>query len=589
MCGIYGLTNPVENVVYSEYAKILEHRGPDGFGEYQDNSVYLAHNRLSIIDLSEKGKQPMTNEDQTLWLTFNGEIYNFQELRTELIAKGHRFHSDTDSEVIIHSYEEWGRECLQKFNGMFAFAIWDRTREALFLARDRIGIKPLYWMNQKGVFAFASESKALIKSPFYEKNINYQSLFSSLIYRYVPGKPSVWQDIYHLNPGHYLVYDLNKKSIVETKYWQIPLGTENWSEAEALDKLTELLESSIGYRLISDVPIGLFLSGGLDSTVITKYASQLSPHISTYTIGFDGSANSEADDARLVADTFATKHNEFIVGKKNIDDLMKIFYYFDEPLADSSIIPTYLVCQEAKKHATVILSGDGGDELFGGYNWYLRKYQQQLLSVIMRKLKLLPEDKREIKHYLKCTSPRCFSNQEIRNIFSKEFTDNLPAEESYRYQDFYIKDSQKYKKWQYIDAQTFMVDDVLTKVDRASMANSLEVRTPFLDHRVVEFAFSLPDNLCIKDSNKKYILKKLLGTSVDNQVIVKPKQGFECPISDYWPQSEMTKAITGGKLVREGILNKKSVSKYIKRLKGPKKLAQLWQLAAVEKWAEQWL
>jgi asparagine synthase (glutamine-hydrolysing) len=601
MCGIFGLNLSAMQDDYSKYALLLKHRGPDAFGSYinREEGVYLGHCRLAIIDLSEAGNQPMCNEDETVWLSYNGEIYNFQELRHELIELGHIFKSKTDSEVIIHGYEEWGADCVNRFNGMFAFALWDEKKKHFFLARDRLGIKPLYYADLSGGFAFASEPKALIDLPFFKKAIHYPALFSYLIYRYIEGSASIWKGIERLRPGHYLVYDLASKSIITERYWKIPLEQKNWDETDAIECLSELLKSSVSYRLISDVPIGIFLSGGIDSSTITAFASIDSTEINTFSIGFDGSTRSELNDALVVAEHFQTRHHEDIVGSHNIDSLDKLFDYYDEPLGDSSIIPTYLLCSVARKYATVALAGDGGDELFGGYSWYdsIRKYGRWgwlswLFSPISGFLggrgQILAKCGNEFNLYRQLTSPR-FDLDRLRRLFPEVNPEDFPESENYLFKKHFRRDLEYYKRWQYLDAVTFMTDDILTKVDRSSMAHSLEVRVPFLDHRIVEFAFSLPDDFCIRKGQKKYLLHLLLKDIMPKSTLQKPKQGFSCPVLDYWPTARMIEEIENGVMLRNGLISRKEWSELAARPNSPNWEGKIWLLAVLEKWSERWL
>jgi len=599
MCGIFGSFNVAD--ADESLCSVLQHRGPDGAGYYHDPvfPVALGHNRLSIIDLSDAGHQPMCNEDKTVWITFNGEIYNFQELRPELEAKGHIFGSNTDTEVIIHAYEEWGKDCLLRFNGMFAFCIWDRNKKLLFLARDRLGIKPLYYSDSAGRLIFGSEPKVILSHPGFQRGISNPALISYLIYRYVAGGQSIWKGIKKLLPGHCLSYDLEKQKLTIHQYWSLKAKQKKRSKEEALDRFNELFTSAVKYRLISDVPVGVFLSGGVDSSAITGVASQLSPHINTFSIGFSESNRSELDDARVVADHLKTTHHQAKVNSGNISDLKSIFATLDEPLGDSSIIPTYLVCREGRKYAKVILAGDGGDELMGGYNWYTQFRQIMMirpiamllgpaLGMLGRTGRLVSAAKDPCELYRQLTSPR-FSLGEIQKLFPHVNKEDFPESENYLLKHYYRNDLQPYKRWQYVDAHTFMTDDILAKVDRASMANSLEVRVPFLDHRLVEFAFALPDNLCINRGEKKYLLKEYLKKRVPSKIINKPKQGFSCPITTYWPIKQMIQEVDDGMLLQNGMLAKAGWMQLRNQKRIPYRESKIWLIAVLEKWAGEWL
>ncbi|MFI5295192.1 MAG: asparagine synthase (glutamine-hydrolyzing) [Thermodesulfovibrionales bacterium] len=601
MCGIFGYIGNKGGADLRNTALLLRYRGPDAFGEYydRDHDVYLAHCRLSIIDLSEDGKQPMSNEDGKIWITFNGEIYNFQELRQELEALGHRFRSQSDTEVIIHGYEQWGADCLKRFAGMFAFALWDKKAGTLFVARDRLGIKPLYYALINGNLAIASEPKAIVSLPSYSKAICYQALFSYMLYGYIIGEDSIWQGVKQLAPGKYFFYSPSKKELSINEYWRLEPQRKRWSEADALDRLEELLETSIRQHLVSDVPIGVLLSGGIDSTAITAYASAISPGIRSFSVGFEDWGQNELEDARIVARHFNTSHFEDLVRVDNFEELERLFSFYDEPLGDTSIFPTYLVCRNARRRTTVALSGDGGDELFGGYNWYsemegCEKWRRAAFSIsgILRFLGiekgLLARKCNSLDYYRLLTSP-FFSLDELKTLFGDTNIGALPKSETSLMYDYYRGDLGRYKRWQYLDAMTYMPSNNLMRLDRASMAHSLEVRVPFLDHRIVEFAFSLPDDLCVRDGRKKYLLRNLLASKVPASVMDKPKQGFSCPVSIFWPVVYKIRDIKKGALVDSGIVNNKALDEIIRRRSDSNWELKIWLLAVLDKWCEHWL
>lgn len=599
MCGIFGSFNV--SGVDEKICSVLHLRGPDGSGYYKDPAfpVSLGHNRLSIIDLSTTGKQPMCNEDGTIWITFNGEIYNYQELRLELKKQGHIFKSETDTEVVIHAYEAWGKKCLCRFNGMFAFCIWDRKEKQFFMARDRLGIKPLYYTDIVGQFIFGSEPKVILAHPGFKREMADSALISYLVYRYIAGEQSIWKGIKRLLPGYSLTYDLKSNRTELEQYWSLTVQPKKWNEEDALLRLEELLESSVEYRLIADVPVGIFLSGGIDSSAIVAMASKLSPQTSTFSIGFSGSPRSELSDALTVANYFNTDHHQDEVGGRNFDELKNIFSYMDEPLGDSSIIPTYLVCRNGRKYAKVILSGDGGDELMGGYNWYTQFQKMTMLKslspFIAPILRLLGDTGKtaacannDFELYRHLTSPR-FLLTEIKALFPWIKNENLPESENYLLKYHYQNNLEPHKRWQYVDAMTFMTDDILTKVDRSSMANSLEVRVPFLDHRLVEFAFSLPDNLCIRQREKKYLLKRFMKHRVPKDIINKPKQGFSCPVTSYWPIEKMIHDINKGSLLKNGIMDRFAWNRLCSQRNLPFRDAKIWLIAVLDLWSECWL
>jgi asparagine synthase (glutamine-hydrolysing) len=602
MCGIFGLAGPGFDMPQRErQARLLARRGPDGFGAHVDtrHQVYLAHCRLAVIDLSARGAQPMCNEDGSVWITFNGEIYGFAALRAELQACGHRFATATDTEVIIHAYEEWGIGCLARLNGMFAFALWDSRLGKIFLVRDRLGIKPLYYGCFSGTLAFASDTRALLGLPWVRRELEPSALASYLLYRYVAGEASIWRGISRLLPGHYLEYDLARHSGSTQRYWQLPLETQGWTAESALERFGELFEGSVWDCLVSDVPVGVFLSGGYDSSAVAAAAQGGAATTNTFSIGFAGWARDERAPAAETARLLHTAHHETVLGEEQFASIDEVVGAYDEPLADSSIFPTYLVSAFARRHATVALSGDGGDELFGGYTWYghtvdcsARKRLAFLLEPLVRALGLhhSPWGRRCVttEHYRLLNSPT-FTLRDIRRLFPALPRDELPDEESYLYRQHLRRELTGYRRWQYVDLNTFLVDNNLTKVDRASMAHSLEVRVPFLDHRLVEFAFSLPQTLAVAEGRGKRLVGHWLMKNGLGAVLTRPKLGFSCPWQRFWPVSDMAGEIAHGQLVRSGILDAKALNAVLPVGVDAANDAQLMVLAILERWARKWI
>ena len=601
MCGIFGIIGPGFDDPRREHqARLLHHRGPDGFGAYEDakHAVYLAHCRLAIIDLSARGAQPMCNEDGTVWITYNGEIYGFAALRTELERQGHRFASATDTEVILHAYEEWGIACLERLNGMFAFALWDSGRGKLFLVRDRLGIKPLYYGQFGDTLAFASDTRALTDLPCVRKAIDPGALACYLLYKYVSGEASIWQGISRLPPAHYLEYDLGTGTARSRRYWDLALETRPWSFESACEEFADLFETSVKNCLVSDVPIGIFLSGGYDSSAIARAATQWSPRINSFCIGFDGWGRDERPAAAETARWLSTTHHEQSLGLSQFHGIDRVIEAYDEPLADSSIFPTYLVSGLARQHATVALSGDGGDELLGGYSWFghtvhctTRKRLAFLLEPLLRAAGLAnsPWGRRcnVLDHYRLLTSPT-FELDEIRRLFPSLPQECLPRQETYLYQRHQRRELNGYQRWQYVDLHTFLPDTNLMKVDRASMAHSLEVRVPFLDHRLVEFAFSLPEHLVAGKGQTKVLLANWLASRGLSQVLERPKLGFSCPISQFWSSETMLAEVLGGRLVEYGLLDRGQAMKLFDD-KALRHGLKLQVLAILERWARRWL
>jgi|GEM_PF-84680 len=600
MCGIFGVFGCDNDIDLERHARLLTHRGPDGFGSWRDPVVplYLAHCRLAVIDLSERGAQPMCNEDGSVWLTYNGEIYDFLSLRTELEHLGHRFRSVTDSEVIIHAYEEWGAACLERFNGMFAFAIWDRRVRKLFLARDRVGIKPLYYGFINGKFIFASEPKALIGLPFYRKEISKPALVSYLTYGYCAGEESIWNGILQLLPGHILTYDTATSHVINKPFWELGYNPQLWSLVDAVDRFSELMTSSVNNCLASDVPVGVFLSGGYDSSTVAALAVKNTPHVDTFTIGFQEWEKDERSVARFTAKTLGTRHHEDQVRVGNFHIFDRIFDVFDEPLANSAIFPTYMVCAYARRFATVALSGDGGDELFGGYNWYTQTENCRTIKRLAFALEPLFRacglDRtnfglrcNRVEHYRRMTSA-AFSMAEIHRLVPTISKADLPDSECYVLNRHVCSNRTGYSRWQYLDFKTFLVDHNLVLTDRASMAHSLEVRVPFLDNRLIDFAYSLPDDLRIRDGQKKYLIRRLLETNGLRHLLNLSKQGFSCPVGNFWPTNIMADELRYGNLVQSGILDRTEIEMLLHNA-GAAWDVKIWRLALLERWSRKWL
>jgi asparagine synthase (glutamine-hydrolysing) len=630
MCGIYGYLSTKEKVapdILHSMGDSLRHRGPDGEGEEIQQSVEwgigLGHTRLSVIDLSPAGKQPMCNEDETIWITYNGEIYNFRELRTELQRNGHRFKSNSDTEVIIHLYEERGVRCLERLNGMFAFAIWDRSEKTLFLARDRIGKKPLHYGLYDGGIVFGSEIKALLKHPKIVREIDLGSLNKYLSYEYVPAPGTIFKSIQKVRPGCFLLY---KNGEVKTeKYWDIPLSDHPISyktEDEYVEELREILEKSVRSRLLADVPVGVFLSGGLDSSLVAAMAKRNNEDIECFSIGFDDSSFDERKYAARVAQSLHLKQNLRIFSMSemlaNLEDLPRLL---DEPLADASILPTYLLSKMTSEKLKVALSGDGGDELFAGYPTYqahkLVTYFDSLpdsLKDAARSLALsLPVSDTnisfdfKIKQFLRGAGVSSeirffrwmggFIDGEKKELLSDDLKTALRHHNSYEDIFSYISESGLSKDMErilYLSMKLYLQDDILVKVDRAAMANGLEVRCPLLDQEFVEFACRLPTKYKLKGLKTKYLLKKAARGILPNEIIDRRKKGFGIPISR-WLRNElkdfMLNSLEETKIKRQGYFNyayiKKLIDDHLEKKKDNRKA--LWTLLVFQIWHEQYL
>ena len=548
MCGILGLwdfENRIDRTKLKKMRDLMEHRGPDDKGLFIDTHIGLAHRRLSIIDLSRTGHQPMCNEDESIWIVFNGEIYNFQEIKAELEKKGHRFNSNTDTEVIIHAYEEYGEECLKLFNGMFAFAIWDSNKKRFFLARDRLGIKPLYYYWDRKRFVFASEMKSILEFDFVEREINRQALRDYFSHLCIPSPNTIFNNIYKLKPGYCLTLD--KGGIKEKQYWDLEYEEKQISEKSAEKLIIEKLKESIEKRLISDVPLGAFLSGGIDSSTIVALMSKLRDNVKTFSIGFEGNETDELGLARKTAKRYNTEHYEYAINPAEFNLFPKLVYHADEPFADSSLIPTYMVSKAARRKVTVCLSGDGGDENYAGYDRYRNHKIEGYYTKIPRGVRRMIYKYSKNPRYKRMFRIGMINNNSVRFVKGNE--QFLDSEKKALFNFEWEKQSlagtfsnKKIKsninKILFFDTKVILPADFLKKVDVASMANSLEVRTPFLDHNFMEFNAGLPANYKLHGLERKYILKKAVRNLISRDIIYGKKKGFTIPVND-WLKKEL--------------------------------------------------
>ncbi len=565
MCGICGFNWNDEKLIQKMVQKI-HHRGPDANGIKTFPDFSLGNARLSILDLSAKGNQPMSSRDGKLWIVYNGEVYNFPQIKKELQSKGYQFNSNTDTEVVLKSYEEYGVSCLEKFNGMFAFAIWDEEKKELFLARDRIGIKPIYYYFKDGILIFGSEIKSILEADCVKKEVNLQSMYYYLGYEFVPAPDTMFKDIYKLRQGHYAIFKDGNLNI--EKYWDLNFKPEIFDEDEATDRIFATLEKSVKRRLISDVPLGVFLSGGLDSSTVVGFVSRLYPKkVRTFSIGYKDKTFSELPYAKTVSDFFNTEHNVLMIDPISPEDIEKSLYHLDEPMTDLSTIPFYLICRKAREKVTVCLSGEGGDEMFLGYdrlkaarmnryyNIFPSFFRKKVITPLILKLPDQPQKKGAInmlKRFIEGTLYpeeagamrwQYFLNPKIeQNIFNEStragisFTSFDPI---YYFSRICNSDLQMNKDI-YVDIKLTMADSVLMKVDKMSMATSLEVRVPFLDHEIAELCASLPASLKLKNLTTKYILRKTLKkyNFLPESIIYRGKQGYSLPVKN-WLREEL--------------------------------------------------
>jgi len=632
MCGICGIARtskgePISQSLLAFMCRTIVHRGPDDEGIYIEGKVGLGTRRLSIIDL-EGGHQPLSNEDGSIWVTYNGEIYNFPQLREKLISRGHFFSTRTDTETIVHSYEEWGEDFIQRFRGMFAFALWDRRQEKLILVRDRVGIKPLYYTQlEDETLIFGSELKSIIAHPKVKRALDPRALNYFLTVEYVPAPFSIFKDIWKLPAGCFLIYRGGKIEV--KKYWDIKPSASSPEKISKQnlkawrDELYELLKESVKLRLISDVPLGAFLSGGVDSSTIVGLMKELgaSP-LKTFSIGFKDESYNELRYAQSIARKFNTEHEEFILEPQALDLTQKLIHHLDEPFGDFSIFPTYLVSLMARSHVKVILSGDGGDEIFGGYEHYQaqkisRFPVSSFLSTLLRSpIKKLPPSAQKkgiwnkLRRYVQGFehSPSLahlrwmmfLSKRNKKNLYSDALIENLGGisdlHEIEPFREIFdrLEGFDPINRELYLDLKTYLVDNILVKVDRMSMATSLEARVPLLDHKLVEFAFSLPGKVKLHGLNTKWIFKKTMERLLPHENIYRSKEGFSIPIK-HWLREELKDllldTLSEKRIREEGYFKYESVKKMIDaHLQGKENFShELWALLVFEIWKESYL
>ena len=583
MCAICGF-NWGDAALVRSMASQMVYRGPDQEGIFCCDEMTLAHRRLSIIDLSKNGRQPMFSEDRTLSLVANGEIYNFQELREELEKKGHRFSSNSDSEVIIHAYEEWGLESIHHLRGMFAYGLYDQQEKRLLLVRDRIGIKPLYYYYKDGRLIFASEIKAILQDPQVERKLNHQALYDYLGFEFVPAPNTMFQDIYKLPAGHYLLLD-NGKIRIE-KYWDLEFrpGKTELSFEEAVERERELLDYAVKSHLVSDVPLGVFLSGGLDSScIVALMRRHISGPLKTFTIGYHDKTFSELDFAAQVAKHCETDHQVLMLDDLKSEYVEQTLWHLDEPMTDLSTVPLYLLCKQAREHVTVCLSGEGADESFAGYdrfkasclNNYFRLMPAPLRkNIVGRLIGLLPDQPQKkgainmLKRFVEGANLDP-SGQHLRwqyfltqglehHLFKKSFADKVTMDPFRQIHDYSAccDTDDRINREIYLDMRFMMTDSVLMKVDRMSMASSLEIRVPLLDHVLVEFMASLPGDWKLKGLTTKYVFRSALEGLLPNNIVHRGKQGYSLPVKHLLRgelKDYMVDLLNDSKVIRENI------------------------------------
>ena len=624
MCGIVGIFDTrnrreISRELLSSMNEIQYHRGPDEGGLHLEPGLGLGHRRLSIIDLSS-GQQPLFNEDESVVVVYNGEIYNFQKLSEELKACGHRFRTHSDTEVIVHAWEEWGNSCVERFRGMFAFAIWDRNRDTLFLARDRLGIKPLYYaLLADGQLIFSSELKALLIHPDLRRQADPLAVEEYFTFGYVPEPRTILQHVFKLPPAHTLTVQRGEPLKETVEYWDVPFKVSGKVDIENTEReLIERLKEAVEIRLVSEVPLGAFLSGGVDSSAIVAMMAGLNGKpVNTCSISFGDTDFNEEPYANLVAEKYRTNHQVQQVDPEDFDLVGKLADLYDEPYADSSAIPTYRVCELARKRVTVALSGDGGDENLAGYRRYLwhlsDERMRSLLPYGLRRpifgflgkaypaLDWAPRIVRgkSTFQYLARDSVEGYlhriavvSDPMRKHLYSQAFRTELQGYNAVEVLRRHARRAPQHplSMIQYLDMKTYLPGDILTKVDRASMAHALEVRVPILDHQLVEWISNLPPEVKLQGNQGKYILKKALQPHLPNDILYRPKKGFAVPLAGWFRgplRQRVRDAILGPVMMDSGIFNERFLSQTLEQHQSGKKdhSAKIWALLMYEAFA----
>lgn len=615
MCGIAGFIDiqrsrdDAERLI-DNMCKVIRHRGPDDQGVWVGDGVALGVRRLAIIDLAS-GQQPISNEDQSVLIVFNGEIYNYRELQKELQERGHHFRTCSDTEVIIHAYEEYGDECVMRLRGMFSFAIWDRKRKRLLLARDRFGKKPLnyYWDGERLVFG--SEIKSILEAGIPRK-INAIALDEYLVYGYVPTPNTLFTNISKLPAAHIFSYEQGK--ISTRRYWELPFTPIcQDDEATAIERTYLLLKDAVQVRLMSEVPLGAFLSGGIDSSLIVGLMSSMTSRpVKTFSIGFEEDDYNELPYARQIAKYFGTDHHEFVVRPDLISVLPQLVWAYDEPFADSSMLPTYYVSKLAREHVAVVLTGDGGDEIFGGYTRYERELSINRMPALARLSlgcagRLMPEGMRGKDRLSNLLSDPATRYTQVMRLFPDSWRPLLYQHEYFVHLSEHnpcerligqfdaVPHLDILSQMQYVDVKMYLTDDILVKVDKASMLNSLEARAPMLDQYLVEYVSSLPSTVRTLNGTMKYLLKKVAAGVLLVEILTRRKQGFGVPIK-HWFRSNLTnyayEVLDSSRARQRGIFNPQFIQGLLKAHSGTKLVNHseaIWALLCLELWFETYI
>jgi len=615
MCGLAGYIGKGDKSILERMTRSLKYRGPNDEGFFIQDGIGLGHQRLSIIDLSDKGKQPISNENETIKVVFNGEIYNFQDLRKDLILRGHKFKSQTDSEVIVHQYEEDGVDCFKKFNGMFSIAIWDDRQKKLILARDRYGQKPLYWTLVNNTLIFASELKSVLHHPLIKKELNSLAVYQYFSFDYVPQPQTIFKNINKLANGSFLVFKNNQISL--DQYYKIEVNEENIDFQSAIKNFGKLLENSVKKRLIADVPIGVFLSGGIDSSTIAYFAKKQKQDIKTFSIGFDEPSFDESSYAQQVAKFLKTDHYHKEFNSRDLLDVIpEVVEKLDEPFGDPSILPTYLLSKFTAEKVKVALGGDGGDELLMGYPnhqvqkiislLYLSKLKVKGFSNFLEKLLPLSDKNLTFSYKAKRYGHSLSFDGLYRDFLNiggyingieDLFKFKVKSKDLFGFTEEFLNNYQDKKYLEKINVlflKYYLQDNILFKVDRASMYNSLEARAPFLDFQLVDFINSLPLNYKLNNFKTKYILKELMKNKLPKNIVYRKKKGFGIPLTS-WLKKDlrgyMMEILNKTEINKMGLFNYEFIERLMKdhleNKRDNRKI--LWNLIIFQNWAKKYL
>jgi asparagine synthase (glutamine-hydrolysing) len=586
MCGILGqiqLSDKIDESVFTNMLLSLSHRGPDHAGIKLSENKQLAfgHTRLSFIDLSDSGTQPMCDSTQQIWLTFNGEIYNYLEIKKEL-ESSYSFQTNTDTEVIIAAYQVWGIDCLSKLKGMFAFGVYDVHLQKLFLVRDRFGVKPLYYYNNGNELIFASELKAILASGKITKNINYSAFADYFVYRYIPSPKTIWQEINKVAPATYIEINTQTLKQKEREYWTLNQANFSVSNDLLIQEIDQILQTAVKEHTRADVPIGSFLSGGYDSSALVYYMKKLGQIPETFSIGFENWEKSEDQFAAIVAKHLSVNNTAIHADEKSLNWINKMAEVYDEPIADISIIPTYMVSKLARTKVKAVLSGEGADEIFAGYTWqqdFMKNPKQSWLNRLFR------SKTDTVSYYAQAMAMGWFDDKELKLMLQPRIHKHIEKDVHWFYRKHFLPNLSKLKSIQYLDTKCFMGELVLTKIDRASMANSLEVRVPFLDHTLFEKVFSLAESNYFKPTQTKFLLFENIKNYLPKTILNRKKQGFVGPDNYYMNLDFYRKELTNSCLVKYDIIKQEYIDQLLKETYNWK----LWKILIMEKWFKHWI